>query len=372
MNYKAIISYSTALMILALGYMGKEALSKEEEHKSTSLKKEIATVFVDKVLNETKAITYKSNGSLVAKNKIDLFAEVQGIFQSSAHLFKPGVTYNKGQILLRLNSDEFRANLQIQKSNLYQKLISILPDLKLDYPEQFNKWETYILAFDVDKAVKQLPSFDNQQEKLFITGKGIPTAYYSVKNLQERLSKYTIYAPFNGILTSANVNKGTLISPGQRLGTFISPNVYELEVSVSTSNVDFIKKGKILRLQTLDKKQQWTGTVTRINPVVDPRSQSIIAYIQVSGKGLKEGMYLEAVLESRNDKAVYEIDRSLLVENEEVYIVVSDSLLERRSVSVVHVSEKTALIEGLVDGTIILSQALPGAYDGKIVKIAEQ
>ena len=371
-NYKLIISYAVAFLILGLGFVGNKMLSQKEKRIVPPIKKEIATVFVDKVLNGIKPITLKSNGSLVAKHKIDLFSEVQGIFQSSRRLFRPGVAYNKGEVLLRLNSDEFRANLKIQKSNFHQRIISVLPDLKLDYPDQFNKWEAYILAFDIDQSVQPLPGFSSQQENLFITGKGIPTSYYTVKNLQERLVKYSIYAPFNGILTSTNVNKGTLISPGQRLGTLINPSIFELELSVNTSHADFVKKGKSIRLQSLDKKQHWTGKVTRINPVVDPRSQSIIAYVELSGKGLKEGMYLEAVLESQNNKPVYEIDRSLLIENKAVYTVINDSLLEKRLVFVMHFSEKTALIEGLADGTLVLNQALPGAFDGKIVKIAQQ
>ena len=369
MNKKLLISYFVAFAVLGIGMWGNKKLGTKKEKKVVHIQKEIPGIRIEKVLNSKKAISFKSNGTLSAKNKIDLFSEVQGIFENSAHSFRSGVSYRKGEILMQINSQEFRSNLQIQKSNFYQKLVTILPDLKLDYPNQFDKWERYIQAFDMDQSVKILPTFDDQREKLFITGRGIPTAYYSVKNLEERLSKYTIYAPYNGILTQANINKGTLVNPGQRLGAFISPNVFELEVTLSSSMTQFVKIGKQLKLQSLDAKQQWMGKITRINPIVNPKSQSISFFVQVAGKGLQEGMYLEALIESNNDKLVYEINRSLLVDGNNIYTVKSDSLLELKSISVLHFNEKTALVEGLTDGEFILSQPLPGAFDGKVVKL---
>ena len=369
---KLIISYIVAFLILGAGVMGFKKLGAKKTKAVEPIKKEIPGVRVVQVSNEVKPIHLKSNGSLVAKNKIDLFAEVQGIFENSDRLYKPGVYYKKDDVLLQINSEEYSSNLQIQKSKLYQSLVGVLPDLRLDYPQQFDKWQRYISAFDINTRVKALPTFDTQQEKLFITGRGIPTAYYLVKNQQERLAKYTIRAPYSGILTQAFVNKGTLVNPGQRLGTFIDPTVYELEVSISPSIAKYVKTGKQIQLQSLDNTRQWSGKVSRINPVVDPQSQSMTVYIRVTGKGLQEGQYLQTNIETTNDKPVVEINRSLLVDNKYVYAVERDSVLTTKNVSVVYLGEKTALIEGLEDGSIILDQALPGAYDGKIVKVIKK
>ena len=56
--------------------------------------------------------------------------------------------------------------------------------------------------------------------------------YYSIKNIEKRLSKYNITAPFNGVLTEALVTKGTLIRPGQKLGEFIDTSVFEIELAI--------------------------------------------------------------------------------------------------------------------------------------------
>ncbi len=50
----------------------------------------------------------------------------------------------------------------------------------------------------------------SEKENYFITGRGIVSSYYNLKNLEQRLSKYVISAPFSGILTEALVTEGTL------------------------------------------------------------------------------------------------------------------------------------------------------------------
>ncbi len=364
------IAVSTLLGVLIIfaGFKVKNKLSNKKKQSIPIIKKERPGVFTDVVKNVVKPIVISANGTLVAKEKIDIYSEVQGVFESSAHTFKPGVYYNEGDILLHLNNEEHRAGLQIQKSNLYQKLISVLPDLKLDYPGQFQKWNQYVNNFEVSKRVNPLPKFSTTQEKLFISGRGIQSAYFSVKNMQERLSKYSIYAPFNGILTQTNVTKGTLIRPGMKIGKFIKPNVYELEVAVNNRYSDFMKVGKSVKLHNLEKTKSWHGKVSRINNLIDPRTQSNTIFITTSGKGLKEGMYLEADIAGKEETSVYEVSRALLSDDNKIFVLKQDSVLHKVDVEPVHYMSKTVLVKGLKDGDLYVNSPVPGAFDGKIVR----
>ena len=65
-----------------------------------------------------------------------------------------------------------------------------------------------------------------------------------VKNLEERLND-TIKSPFEGTLIEAYGSVGTLVSPGQKLGTFINTNIFELEFSVPSkygNKLELVKK----------------------------------------------------------------------------------------------------------------------------------
>jgi hypothetical protein len=108
----------------------------------------------------------------------------------------------------------------------------------------------------------------------------------------------------------------------------------------------------------------------RVNGKVDQATQTVKAYIQLSGKDLREGMYLEAHLVAKAEKDAYEIPRQLLVNNENVYIL-KDSVLELKPVDPVYFSEKTVVIKGLEDGTLMISRTVPGAFSGMVVKVFE-
>jgi multidrug efflux pump subunit AcrA (membrane-fusion protein) len=322
------------------------------------------------VKNSDTPVTLTANGSLSARDRVDLFSEVQGIFESSSKAFKPGSFYSKGQTLLKINNDEFRASIRAQKAGLYSQLVGFLPDLRLDYADAFPKWEEYIRNFDETKPLQPLPKTTSEKEKLFITGKGIYTTFHNITNAEERLAKYVIKAPFSGVLTEAMINPGALVSPGQRLGQFINTGVFELEVNVNVEYMDLLKVGRSVKLHNLEKTKDWTGKVVRVNGKVDQASQTIGVFIQVNGKDLKEGMYLEADLEAKQVADTYELDRQLLLDNDKVFAI-DNGKLTTIDIAPVYFKENSVIVKGLADGTQILAKPVPGSYAGMSVKIIE-
>lgn len=366
---RKIVLYILGIALVAgATLLGKFFIDKNNKPRPT-FKKTIKTVFVDRVQNKEIPIVLNANGNLTAKNKIDLFSEVQGVLIGSSKAFKPGTKYYKDEILLSINSDEYRASLQSQKSNLYNLITSILPDIRLDYSSEFEKWEDYLNGFEMNKSIPELPSFSSDKEKYFISGRGILTAYYNVKNLEVRLDKYEIKAPFTGVLTEALVTTGSLVRSGQRLGEFIDTSSYEMEVSVNSEFADLIKVGNNVALTNLDKSKFYQGKVIRVNGKIDQVSQTINAYVEVKHPDLKEGMFLEANLVAKSEQDAIEIPRKLLIDNNAVYTVKNDSILTLSAVNPVYFGAKTVVIKGLKNSDQILTQPLPGAFDGMIVKI---
>lgn len=365
---RSFITIILGALLIAAGLFGYKKLSSIKKQGPPPTEKKVASVYAQTVTNADIPIFITTSGQLVAKNKVQLFSEVQGIFENSAREFKPGIFYKNGEVLLRLNSTEFFASLQAQKSALYNQIVALLPDLQLDFPEALPNWKTYLAKFDMDKALAPLPEPLSEKEKLFIAGRNIQSAWYNIKNQQVRLSKYVIYAPFNGILTEADVTPGTLVRAGQKLGEFIDPSVFEMEVPVNISLEGRLKTGKQVALHDLEKKKTWNGTIIRVNGKVDATSQTVKAYIQVRGEDLKEGMYLEAEIGAKDEKETFEIDRKLLVENNKIFIIL-DTVLELRPITPVFFKENSVVIKGLEDGTRILAKTVPGAYSGMKVEV---
>lgn len=365
---RKIILSVLGLLLLVGAYFGMKKIIASKKNFRPPAEKVVKTVFAKVVTNGIVPIVVPANGNLMAKRRVELYSEVQGVFRGGSKLFKAGQKYRKGETIIRIDASEYAASVQSAKSNLYNELTSIMPDLRLDYPDIFPKWEAYITGFDLSKSTPELPEMISEKEKFFISGRGILTSYYNVKNLEQRLSKYRITAPYSGILTEALVTEGTLVRSGQKLGEFINTEVYELQVAVSKTFSDLLKIGEKVTLANLDKTKTYTGKVARINGRIDQASQTITAFIEVADNTLREGMYLEANLDAKEETNAIEIDRGLLLENNQIFVV-RDSILDLIDVKPVYFTDKKVVVKEVPDGTTIMAKPLIGAYTGMAVKI---
>ncbi len=366
---KLILTILGVLLIIASFFFAYKLIENKNKVKPVP-QKVVKTVFVDTVKNATIPIVIPANGNLTAKRRVELYAEVQGIFTPGSTLFKAGQTYRQGQTLIRIDASEYYASVQSAKSNLYNSIAAIMADLRLDFPEVFPKWQAYLNGFDLNKTTPKLPSMASEKENYFITGRGIVSNYYNVKNLEQRLSKYIISAPFDGILTEALVTEGSLIRSGQKLGEFIDPSVYEMEVAISKSFANLLKVGEKVELNNLDGTETFTGIVSRVNGSIDATTQTITVFIEVKSDLLKEGMYLEARLDAKQEENAIEINRNLLLDTNQIFVV-RDGVLDVVDVNPVHFSDTKVVLKDVPNGTIILSRPVPGAYAGMLVKIFE-
>ncbi len=358
-----IITFILGVLILfgALKFSGK--LSSSKEAPKSKNKTRVTNVIYAPAELKTSSVAISSNGTLTAKNKIDIVSRTQGVFLSGDRAFRSGVYFNEGDVLVSIDNAEFLANLRASRAQLMQSITAILGDLKFDYPEAFDKWNNYVQTFDVNQTLKELPTTNSDREKAFINAKTIVTQYYNIKAQEVQGSYYQIRAPFSGILRENLVDKGAMINPGQTLGTFISPSTYELEVKINPSELKLISVGKSVALSNSEKTQTWTGTISRINKVIDPQSQSAIAIVEVRGKDLREGMFLQADISTTDLKDVAEIERNLLVDDRYIFVV-SDSTLQKKEIQVLHIGDKTAFISGVDQGTWLVQKPVSGAFDG--------
>ncbi len=361
-----ILSIIGVVLIIASIFFAKNLIANKNKPRPVAAKV-VKTVFVDTVKNATIPIVLPANGNLTAKQRVELYSEVQGIFRTGNKLFKPGQMYRRGEALIRIDASEYYASVQSAKSNLYNSIAAIMPDLRLDFPEVFPKWQAYLNNFDLAKSTPELPKMISEKENYFITGRGIVSSYYNVKNLEQRLSKYVITAPFDGILTEALATEGSLVRNGQKLGEFINPKVYEMEVAISKSFANILKVGEKVSLTNLDRTESYSGTVSRVNGSIDPNTQTITAFIEVAHENLKEGMYLEASLNAKEIEDAIEINRNLLLDDEKIFVV-KDSLLDVIPVRPIHFSDTKVVLKDVPNGTIILNRTVPGAYAGMLVK----
>lgn len=371
-NKTRLISLVSGALILFISVLVVKALPSGDGDTTTKTN-EIKGTLIEVIYPEAGTIeqTYTSTGKLEAVNRYEIFAQVEGQLLPSAIYFKEGHSYKKGEVILEVDQQEFKMSLWAQKSNFASLITGVLPDLKSDYPESYPIWRAYVASIDVNKALPQIPEATSEQEKFYLSGKGLFSNYYTVRSAEEKLAKYTIRAPFNGVVTQANVQAGTAVRNGSNLGTLINTSSYDLEITIPLSLLNNIKIGSPAKLYSSDIAGQWTGKVVRIGGNIDEKSQSVNVYIRTKGSQLKEGLYLNAKLNQTPFEEAMSLPRKMVNDHNKTFIV-KEGKLQEFEVKILARSGDLAIIEALPQGTAVMSTVIKSAYDGMPVRVANQ
>ena len=363
------ISIILGFLVLGAAYVGFQKVSakKTPPKKKENAAPPIREVAVFQAKNGKVSSEMEVQGSLSAYNKVDIFAEVTGMLENTSKPFKVGSYFKKGEILLDIEDDEARLNILSQKSNLVNAITMLMPDLKVDYPQSFQQWKTYLDNFNVETSIQPFPKPLNDQEKYFIATKNLASQYYTIKSAEKRLGKYTVYAPFSGVITETMINPGSLVRAGQKMGSLMGTGDYEMQATINMDELKFIKTGTKVKLYSDAIAGNWTGTVRRVSDQIDPNTQSVLVFIGVRGKGLREGMYLKGTLNTRATDNAMELSLDLLINQNQVYVI-SNDILRLQEVEVLTTNASTAVVQGIADGTVLVKDKVIGGFDGMQVK----
>ncbi len=305
------------------------------------------------------------SGTVSSYNQIELFSEVSGMLLNRN--FREGTYFSQGDVVAKIESEELEYNLQAQKSNLLNQVAKMMGDIELDYPSEKATWETFLNSIDVTKPLPPLPKMSNDKIKRYLAGKSILNTYFSIKSQEGRLSKFTIRAPFSGVLSIANVAPNSTVRVGQKLGEFIETGRYELVAELSNNDLQYVKVGSEVNFSDSESKEI-KGKVTRINQTLNA-SQMVSVYIQVYNKTIKNGMFLSGEINGESyDSSIY-VNRKLLFDNK-IFVVEGDTLTEK-PIEVLQLSGEQALIRGLNNNDEIVQGNIKGLFPGMKVRKIE-
>ncbi len=368
MKNKLIVVF-VAIGIIAIGFLIFKVFSgmKEKPKPEITLKAEkyVHTDVVHYKNNQSKIIAF---GQLKPVNSIDVFSEVNGIVLKQSNEFKVGNYFHSGDNLLEIDDREARLSLYAQKSDFLNVLTSILPDIKADYSNSFDKWNGYLENFEIEKSLNSLPKITDSKEKYFLAARNVFKLYYSIKNLELRLSKYEIKAPFDGVVTQSMIHSGTLIRAGQKLGAFSGINQFEIELPLSEKDVFFVNIGNKVELISDNLNQSIPGRISRISRSIDPSTQTIDVYANVSGSNLKDGMYFKAIINGNIIPNSFIVPRKAIVNNEAIYYV-DNGKLARKKIDILLFGDNSVYIKGIDSLTEIVTEPLVNFVLGENLKI---
>ncbi len=326
-----------------------------------------------KLFVKTEKVSYSTNtakiietGRLSSQQMVDLSAEVQGQILQGEVVLKEGTKFSKGALLVKIFDDEARNNLKASKSRFMNGIASILPDIRVDFPESYKKYDDFFNSIKIDEPLPELPKLDSDKEKVFLASRNVLNDYFTIKSAEVRLSKYRLYAPFDGTFTAVYLEPGSVANPGNRIASMIRTDKLELEVPVRIEDAYWINIGDEVHVSTKDRLLQWTGKVVRKSDFMDPSSQAITVYVAIDSQKsnpLYQGQYLIAEFASHNIESSMEIPRNAVFNKDKVFTVENGKLKENE-ITILKANETTVIISGLPLGVDLVVEPLVSAKEG--------
>jgi multidrug efflux pump subunit AcrA (membrane-fusion protein) len=315
-------------------------------------------------------------GRVEALYRMEIISETTGDLILGGKEFREGVEYAQGEVMLQLDATEARNALTAQRSQFLQLLSTSLADLQADFPDNWTAWEGFTAALNVESNLPDLPEVKSQREELFIANRGLLSLFHSIRSAEDRLDKYTLVAPFDGVVTAASVRPGGLVRAGQLAGVLVGRDAFEIKTAVHARYLSTIELGDAVTFVDEMDQPVARGTVNRIAGNVDAATQSASVFCRVEpvdGKSalLRDGRFLTGSISSAPITDGVLVPLTWLMDGASLYTV-ADEKLRQTSVQVVFESRSEAIVLGLDSGTVLLSETLATSFDGMPVQTSAE
>ncbi|AET66493.1 RND family efflux transporter, MFP subunit [Desulfosporosinus orientis DSM 765] len=134
------------------------------------------------------------------------------------------------------------------------------------------------------------------QESLNVLRAQVAQSQAALDLAKTQLANGTITAPVSGIVSAKNINIGELASPGTALLTVVNLDTLYVKASLPEDLIKDVKVGQEVVVKVAElADQEFKGKVSVVDPVIDSRSKSVLAKIEIDNSKaiLKPGMLAE-------------------------------------------------------------------------------
>jgi membrane fusion protein, multidrug efflux system len=341
------------LLLLVFSYFligacksGKSSLPRRESGTS-GVRLPVNAMVIQPQLLDNKIIT---TGTLLANEEVQLMPEIAG--RVTDVFFTEGSRVKKGDVLIRINDRELKAQLDGKK--IEEKQAS---DLESRAHQLFDM--KGISQEEYDKAANALKIIQAQKEVI-----------------AAQLAQTEIVAPFDGIIGLRYVSPGTYVSTDMLVATLNDIDPVKVEFSVPEKYARQIKKGNAITIRMGDSEDEYKGTVYAVESKIDLETRTIKARAKIPNPqgNLIPGSFakVEIILEQL-PHAIVIPSESVIPElnGEKVFICINGKV---RSVPVktgIRTENSIQIVEGLNPQDTLILTGLLQLSDGKVVEIRD-
>lgn len=216
-----------------------------------------AKVVVANVVEKEIAKTNQMVGILDFDQRSGISPEISGLIETIA--FDEGDTVKKGDLLVRLNTDFIKKNIEIRRKEAEQVQITIENTQK--------NLARFELLYKTEAATEK--AYEDLADKLRELQARHDMVNLEIDRLKLELEKSTIRAPFDGIILRQDKNGGEWVAPGMPICLLGSTGDIVVKVAVSEDLIRYIRPGSEVFLSIDALGKELSGKIEQIVPLAD-------------------------------------------------------------------------------------------------------
>jgi multidrug efflux pump subunit AcrA (membrane-fusion protein) len=235
----------------------------------------------------------------------------------------------------------------------------------------------------VNNAKQQLEAAGNaarqNNEAIKAAQAGVEAARTQVATAQQAVADTVIRAPFSGFVSNRAVAVGEFVTTGTPIITLLRTNPLKLQMQVAEAEVPGITYGMGVSLEVeAFKDRKFAGTVTAVNPAIDPtsRAATIEASIENSGNLLRPGMFATARIAKQGGSTGVFIPRSAVLNDETTQsyrvFVIQEGIAKLRVVQIgTEENDTIQILNGVNADEMVATSNLPQLYEGAKLQVVQ-
>jgi membrane fusion protein (multidrug efflux system) len=216
----------------------------------------------------------------------------------------------------------FTANQRVEEGETLVQLDNVVQSADLDAARAQSELDQQVL-----ERAQELLRRGVGSETTVESAKAAATASTSqVAKLAAVLDQKQLKAPFSGTIGIPRVEKGQYIAPGNAVATLQDLDTMRADFSVPEQNLRLVSIGQRVRFGLSEDRMEFSGSITGIEPRVDPQTRLIAIRAEIEnpeGK-LSPGQFVQVRVELPVEEGVIAVPQTALTASlygDFVYIV---------------------------------------------------
>ena len=242
-------------------------------------------------------------------------------------------------------------------------------------------YETYRTARDTARAksnaAKQLMdaaiNTAKQSNQAIVSAQAnVEAAQTQVAEAQKAIADTVIPAPFAGYVSSRPVAVGEYVSSASIVATILRTNPIKAQIQIAEADVPFAVVGRGVSIEVdAYKDRKFAGTVSAVNPAVDPNSRSatVEALVANNDNALRTGMFVTAMINREGGARAVFVPKSAVMNDQTTQsyrvFVIQDGIAKLRVVQLgTEEGDDYQIITGVDADETVATSNLEQLYEG--------